>query len=607
MQPEPQWGEEAAGTLRRTPEDGAGISRVRPPDGGADYYTFRRDDELQKRASGMTKYIFVTGGVVSSVGKGITTASLGRLLKNRGFKVCMQKLDPYINVDAGTMNPFQHGEVFVTDDGAETDLDLGHYERFVDEPLNSNSNVTTGKIYGAVIAKERRGEYLGSTVQVIPHITDEIKSRIHRVGDDGSADVVIVEIGGTVGDIEGQPFLEAIRQFRKDVGPDNVLYIHVTLIATVGPWSEMKTKPTQHSVQKLREIGIQPDVLVCRSKVPLSDDMREKISLFCDVDREAVIQSLDVSTLYEAPLALEKEGLDKLVCRRLKLPHSEPDMQEWRQMVEVLKKPKHHVTVAIVGKYVGNGDAYISIAEAVKHGGIANNCGVEIRWVDSEELEGQDVAKVLSGADAIIVAGGFGGRGVEGKITSIRYARENNIPFAGLCYGLQMAVIEFARDVCGMKGANTEEVDPNTKYPVIHLLPEQKTVTEKGGSMRLGVYPCRLLEASLAGKLYGTELVYERHRHRYEVNNAHRPTLQKHGMQFSGVSPDYRLVEIIELPSHPFFIATQFHPEFKSRPNRPHPIFRGLIEAALKHSGCTPEPKAEPAKAVEAKDKAAKA
>ncbi len=534
-------------------------------------------------STGTTKYIFVTGGVVSSIGKGITSASLGRLLKSRGLKVTMQKLDPYINVDAGTMNPYQHGEVFVTDDGAETDLDLGHYERFVDVALSRNSNVTTGKIYGAVIAKERRGEYLGSTVQVIPHITDEIKSCIHRAAEDASADVIIVEIGGTVGDIEGLPFLEAIRQFRKDVGNDNVLYIHVTLIASVGPWSELKTKPTQHSVMKLREIGIQPDVLVCRSKVSLSDDMREKISLFCDVDKDAVIQALDLDTLYQIPLALESEGLARLTCEKLKLPQNEPDLVEWRKIVDTIKKPANKVTIAIVGKYVGNGDAYISIAEAIKHGGIANDCGVNIRWIDSEELESCDTEKVLSDVDGIIVAGGFGGRGVEGKINSIRYARENKVPFAGLCYGLQMAVIEFARNMCGIEDANTEEVAPECKNPVIHLLPEQEGVTEKGASMRLGVYPCRLLDGSLAHRLYGKELVYERHRHRYEVNNAYRPALSKAGLEFPGLSPDYRLVEMIEFPAHPYFIAAQFHPEFKSRPNRPHPIFKGLVEAALKY------------------------
>jgi len=535
----------------------------------------------------MTKYIFVTGGVVSSIGKGITTASLGRLLKSRGFNVTMQKLDPYINVDAGTMNPFQHGEVFVTDDGAETDLDLGHYERFVDVSLTRNSNVTTGKVYGQVIARERRGEFLGSTVQVIPHITDEIKACIRRAGEDASADVVIVEIGGTVGDIEGLPFLEAIRQFKKDVGHDNVLYVHVTLIASVGPWSELKTKPTQHSVINLREIGIQPDILVCRSRVPLSDEMRDKISLFCDVDREAVIQSLDVETLYEAPLALEEEGLARLACEKLKLPPNAPDLDEWRRIVETIKHPKEHVTIAIVGKYTGNGDAYISIAEAVRHGGVANDCGVSIRWVDSEDLESGSAETMLSDVDAVIVAGGFGARGVEGKIASIRYARENGIPFLGLCYGLQMAVIEMARHLCGLEGANTEEVDPDCAHPVIHLLPEQQGVTEKGGSMRLGVYPCRVIHGTRAHSLYGTELVYERHRHRYEVNNAYRPALEKAGMVFSGVSPDYRLVEMIEVPSHPFFMATQFHPEFKSRPNRPHPLFRGLVEAALKRCRAT--------------------
>lgn len=529
-----------------------------------------------------TKYVFVTGGVVSSIGKGITTASLGRLLKSRGLNVIMQKLDPYINVDAGTMNPFQHGEVFVTDDGAETDLDLGHYERFVDISLNRNSNVTTGKIYGNVIARERRGEYLGSTVQVIPHITDEIKESIHRVGKYANADVSIVEIGGTVGDIEGLPFLEAIRQFKKDVGENNAIYVHVTLIPSIGPWAELKTKPTQHSVMSLREIGIQPDILVCRSKVPLTDEMRNKISLFCDVDKEAVIQALDVDNLYEVPLSMEREGLATLTCKKLKIESAEPDLAEWEKLVQTLKSPANHVTVAIVGKYTGNGDAYISIAESVKHGGVANDCGVSIRWIESEELEEQDAVKLLSDVDAVVVAGGFGGRGIEGKVNAIRYARENRVPFAGLCYGMQMAVIEFARNVCGLEDVNTEEVAPDCKNPVIHLLPEQVGITDKGGSMRLGLYPCRLLDGSLAHKLYGKELVYERHRHRYEVNNTHRPILQKHGMEFSGVSPDYRLVEIIEIPGHPFFIATQFHPEFQSRPNRPHPVFAGLIEAALK-------------------------
>lgn len=536
----------------------------------------------------MTKYIFVTGGVVSSIGKGITTACLGRLLKNRGFKVTMQKLDPYINVDAGTMNPFQHGEVFVTDDGAETDLDLGHYERFVDESLTRHASATTGQIYGAVIAKERRGDYLGGTVQVIPHITDEIKERICRNAEDSNADIAIVEIGGTVGDIEGLPFLEAIRQFRKDVGITNVMYVHVTLIASIGPWGEQKTKPTQHSVMRLREIGIQPDVLVCRTKKSMSKDMREKISLFCDVDGDAVIEALDTETIYEIPLRLEEEGLAELVVRRLGLHDGSADLDEWKNLVEIIKKPKRQAKIVIIGKYTGNGDAYISIAEAVKHGGIANDAGVKISYIDSGKINQENVAELLQEIDGVIVAGGFGERGLEGKIASICYARENNIPFLGLCLGMQMSVVEVARNVCGLENANSAEVDPQTPYPVIHLLPEQEKVKDKGATMRLGVYPCRLLDGSLAMRLYeGAELVYERHRHRYEVNNSYRPQLERGGLICSGVSPDYRLVEIVEFAGHPFFVATQFHPEFKSRPNRAHPLFKGLVAAALERTDKT--------------------
>ncbi len=534
----------------------------------------------------MTKYIFVTGGVVSSIGKGITVASLGRLLRSRGFKVAPLKFDPYINVDAGTMNPYQHGEVFVTDDGAETDLDLGHYERFIDVDLTRHSNVTTGNIYNAVISKERRGDYLGATVQVIPHITNEIQDRIVLVGKEHNADVVIAEIGGTVGDIEGLPFLEAIRQFKKRAGAENVLYIHVTLIPFVGPWGEVKTKPTQHSVIKLREIGIQPDILVCRTKVPISDEMKEKISLFCDVEKEAVIEAMDTENIYEVPLRLEELGLANLVVRRLGLPNNPPDLEEWHKMVEVMKRPRYNLYVAVVGKYTGNGDAYISIAEALKHAGIANNARVNIRWIDSEGLEkADDVTQHLKGFDGIIVAGGFGVRGLEGKISAIRYAREHRIPFLGLCLGLQMAVVEFARNACGLHGAHSEEADPNTPHPVIHLLPEQKEVADKGATMRLGAYPCRIMQRTRAAKLYRDAVVYERHRHRYEVNNEYRERLAEHGMVFSGVSPDYRLVEIIELEGHPFFMATQFHPEFRSRPNRPHPLFVGLIRAALDKSG----------------------
>jgi len=535
-----------------------------------------------------TKYVFVTGGVVSSVGKGITTASLGRLMKNRGLKVTVQKLDPYINVDAGTMNPYQHGEVFVTDDGAETDLDLGHYERFVDENLSQLANVTTGRIYDSVIRKERRGDYLGGTVQVIPHITDEIKNRIKLNAEQADADIAIVEIGGTVGDIEGLPFLEAIRQFRKDAGPENVMYVHVTLIPSVGPWSELKTKPTQHSVIKLRELGIQPDVLICRCKKAISKEMREKISLFCDVDKKAVIETRDADTIYEIPLNFEDVGLGDLVLAKFGLEKAKSDLSEWRTLVGVLKKPKNRCTVAIVGKYTGNGDAYISLGEATKHGGIPHDTGVQVRWVDSEELTDENLMEKIGDVDAIIVAGGFGARGVEGKVASIQFARTNNVPFLGICFGLHWAVIEVARHCCGLQGANTEEVDPNSPHPVIHLLPEQEGVEDKGATMRLGVYPCRIHDGTLASKLYNSDLVYERHRHRFEVNNSYRAKLERGGLICSGVSPDYRLVEIVELKDHPFFIATQFHPEFKSRPNRAHPLFSGLIKAAMEYQKIKP-------------------
>jgi len=530
-----------------------------------------------------TKYIFVTGGVVSSIGKGIAAASLGRLLRSRGYTVAPLKMDPYINVDAGTMNPYQHGEVFVTDDGAETDLDLGHYERFLDVNCTRNSNLTTGRVYKSVIDKERRGDYLGATVQVIPHITDEIKEHIRRVGREQNADIVIAEVGGTVGDIESLPFLEAIRQFRKDAGAENVMYIHVTLIPTVGPWDEIKTKPTQHSVIKLREIGITPDVLICRTRVPLPDEVRAKISLFTDVAHNAVIESLDVDTIYEIPLLFERAGLARLTLHRLGLPDLPPDLSEWEQIVERLKRPRTRCRIALVGKYIENRDSYISIAEAFQHAGAANDAAVEIDWVDSSELEQVDAAERLALVDGILVAHGFGARGVEGKLRAIRYARENGVPFYGICYGMQMAVIEFARHVVGLEGAHTEEVDHDTPHPVIHLLPEQRGVGDKGGTMRLGVYPCRLLPNSLAMRVYGDPVIYERHRHRYEVNNEYRPLLERHGMVFSGVSPDNRLVEMVELPDHPFFLAGQFHPEFKSRPNRPHPVFVGLVRAALEY------------------------
>jgi len=537
----------------------------------------------------MTKYVFVTGGVVSSIGKGITTACLGRLLRNRGFNVTMMKLDPYLNVDAGTMNPYQHGEVFVTQDGAETDLDLGHYERFVDINLRRASNVTTGLVYSAVIEKERRGDYLGGTVQVIPHITNEIKSRIRQVADDSNADIVIVEVGGTVGDIEGQPFLEAIRQFKKDVGAGNTLYVHVTLVPSVGPWGEVKTKPTQHSVISLREIGIQPDILVCRSRLPLTRDMKEKIALFCDVDTEAVIDAVDTDVVYEVPITFEREGFAELVVCRLGLRDGAADLREWEAMIDRIRDPAHEVTVAIVGKYTENGDAYISVVESVKHGGIHNNCRVFIRWVEAADLTDENVAASLEGAHGVIVTGGFGYRGVEGKVRAVRYAREHRVPYLGLCLGLQAAVVEFARNVCGLRDANSTEFDDEqsrrTLHPVVHLMPDQEKVRWKGGTMRLGSYPCRLAEGTLAHRLYGQTNIHERHRHRYEVNNEYRRVLADHGMCFSGASPDNVLVEIVELSGHPFFIASQFHPEFQSRPNRAHPLFAGLVRAALVYAG----------------------
>jgi CTP synthase len=530
------------------------------------------------------KYIFVTGGVVSSIGKGITSAALGRLLRNRGFKVAMQKLDPYINVDAGTMNPYQHGECFVTDDGAETDLDLGHYERFVDHNLSRDASITTGMVYGGVIAKERRGDYLGGTVQVIPHVTNEIKERVVSYGKSTGADVVLAEVGGTVGDIEGLPFLEAIRQMRRDAGPGNVLFVHVTLIPYVGPWGEVKTKPTQHSVMRLREVGIAPDVLVCRTKLPLDQEQRDKIALFCDVDGEAVIEAIDTETIYSIPVTFEEEGFADLVVRRLGLPKTEVNLDEWRQIVERVLRPKNHISVAVVGKYIANGDAYISIAESLKHAGIQHDTRVDLHWLDSEEVENGDIDALLSPHDAIVVCPGFGSRGVEGKIGAVRFARENKIPFLGICYGMQMAVVEYARNVCGLKGAHTTEVDPETEHPVIALMNSQYGVTDKGATMRLGLWPCRLGENSLASRVYGSPVVEERHRHRFEVNNAYRDLLGECGLIFSGLSPDARLAEIIELPAslHPYFIATQFHPEFRSRPNRAHPLFAGLVDASLR-------------------------
>lgn len=535
----------------------------------------------------MSKYIFVTGGVVSSLGKGITAASLGRLLKNRGYKVTIQKFDPYINIDPGTMSPYQHGEVFVTDDGAETDLDLGHYERFIDMNLSKASNVTTGKIYQSVINKERKGEYLGSTIQVIPHITNEIKDRVLRVGREDNADIVITEIGGTVGDIESQPFLEAIRQVRKDVPNRNdVLYIHVTLIPYISAAGELKTKPTQHSVKELRSIGIQPDIIVCRTEKEISDDMKRKIALFCDVDPEAVISNMTCSTIYEVPLLLQEEGLDSIVLRKLGLEDRPCDMTEWKAMVDRILAAEKQVDIALVGKYVELHDAYLSVAEALSHAGFAFGTKIRIHWVNSEELEDHldTLDDVFKGVGGIVVPGGFGSRGIEGKIASIRWAREHKVPFLGLCLGMQCAVIEFARHVCGMTDANSSEIAPDCRYPVIDLMADQEDVTEKGGTMRLGLYPCKLAAGTKARALYDDkEIVYERHRHRYEVNNEFRQAMVDKGLVIAGISPDNRLVEMIELKDHPFFEATQAHPEFKSRPTRPHPLFKGFVEAAIKY------------------------
>ncbi|MGI0484534.1 CTP synthase [Pantanalinema rosaneae CENA516] len=529
----------------------------------------------------MTKFVFVTGGVVSSIGKGIVAASLGRLLKSRDYSVSILKLDPYINVDPGTMSPFQHGEVFVTEDGAETDLDLGHYERFTDTSMSRLNSVTTGSIYQAVLNKERRGDYQGGTVQVIPHITNEIKERVLRVAKDKNPDVVITEIGGTVGDIESLPFLEAIRQFRKDVGRRNVVYMHVTLLPWIPSAGEMKTKPTQHSVKELRSIGIQPDILVCRSDRALPPGLKEKISNFCDVPVECVVTSQDAASIYEVPLILEQEGMANQVIDLLQLEQRQPDLSQWATLVDRLYRPTRNVEIAIVGKYVRLSDAYLSVIEALRHASIALGSALHLRWINSEDIEVHGAAKYLDGVNGIVVPGGFGIRGVDGKIAAIEYARTHQIPFLGLCLGMQCSVIEWARNVAQLEHSHSAEFDPNAANPVINLLPEQQDVVDLGGTMRLGLYPCRLSPNTLAFNLYQEEVIYERHRHRYEFNNAYRNLFVELGYTISGTSPDGRLVEIVELPNHPFFLATQFHPEFQSRPSSPHPLFRGFIQAAL--------------------------
>ena len=530
------------------------------------------------------KYVFVTGGVVSGLGKGITAASLGRLLKERGYKVTMQKFDPYINIDPGTMNPVQHGEVFVTDDGTETDLDLGHYERFIDECLDKNSNVTTGKVYWSVLSKERRGDYGGGTVQVIPHITNEIKSRFYR--NDGSDDmrIAIIEVGGTVGDIESQPFIESIRQFRHEVGHENAILIHVTLIPYLKASQELKTKPTQSSVRDLMGLGIQPDIIVCRTEIELSEDVRDKIALFCNVPPKNVIQNLNLPTVYAAPIALEKEHLADDVCEALHLDNPTPDLTEWSTMVDKLLHPKKTVRIALVGKYVSLHDAYISVVEALRHGAIANDADTDIKWISSEDITAENVGELLGDVDGLIVPGGFGNRGIDGMIQAIKYARENNLPFLGICLGMQLAIVEFAKHVIGFRDANSTEQDPQTSHPLIHIMPDKDGIEDIGGTLRLGSYPCVLDKSSKAYELYGSENIEERHRHRYEVNNYYRKDLINAGLKLSGQSPDGHIVEMMELPSHPWFIATQAHPEFKSRPNRPHPLFRGFIEASIEHA-----------------------
>lgn len=530
----------------------------------------------------MTKYIFVTGGVVSSLGKGITAASLGRLLKNRGLSVTIQKFDPYINVDPGTMSPYQHGEVFVTDDGAETDLDLGHYERFVDINVTKFSNVTTGKIYSTVLQKERRGDYLGGTVQVIPHITNEIKDKVFRAGQETNVDVVITEIGGTVGDIESLPFLEAIRQIKSDVGRDNVMYIHCTLVPYIKAAGELKTKPTQHSVKELRSLGIQPNIIVVRTEMPIADDMKDKIALFCDIDPKAVIECRDANTLYSIPLTLQEQQMDQIVLDHLKIQAPDAEMTEWKALVDKVLNLSKTTKIALVGKYVELQDAYISVVEALKHAGYAFDADIDIKWINSEEVNEGNLKELLQGVDGILVPGGFGDRGIEGKILATQFARENKVPFLGICLGMQLASVEYARNVLGYADAHSAEIAPNTTHPIIDLLPEQKDIEDLGGTLRLGLYPCKLTEGSKAFEAYADEVIYERHRHRYEFNNQFRQEMEKAGFIFSGTSPDGRLVEIIELAGHPWFVACQFHPEFTSRPNRPQPLFRDFVEASMK-------------------------
>ncbi len=531
----------------------------------------------------MTKYVFVTGGVVSSLGKGIVAASVGRVLKNRGLKVTLQKFDPYLNVDPGTMSPYQHGEVFVTEDGAETDLDLGHYERFIDVNLGQYSNVTAGRVYSSIIEKERRGDYLGGTVQVIPHVTNEIKSRVLLAGESSDADVVITEIGGTTGDIESLPFLEAIRQIRSDLGRENVCYIHCTLLPYIKAAGEMKTKPTQQSVKELRGLGIQPDIIVVRNEQPLTDELRAKISLFCDTPKENVIESRDVNNLYEIPLNMKKQHIDDILLKHFNMTAKEADMTEWAALVEKVSNLKKEVNIALVGKYVELHDAYISVAEALKHAGYKHDAKINIDWIQSEEITEENVEQYLKGKDGVLVPGGFGDRGVEGKITAIKYARINKIPFLGICLGMQLATVEFARNVCNLNGAHSSELDPATPYPIINLLPDQENVVDMGGTLRLGSYPCRLTKGSKAYEVYGEENITERHRHRYEFNNHYRERLEAKGLVLSGVSPDNRLVEVVELKDHPWFVAAQYHPEFKSRPEKAHPLFDGFIKASLEN------------------------